>query len=69
MPALPPASGFFSKEGVAVSVLDRPALLVAVLATTFITAVYAARLYTLVFLGRPRSSVAAGAHESGPIML
>ncbi|HEY8655843.1 MAG TPA: NADH-quinone oxidoreductase subunit L [Candidatus Limnocylindria bacterium] len=48
--AIPPASGFFSKEAIAVAALDQPALLAAVLLTSALSAFYAARLFTLVFL-------------------
>lgn len=48
--ALPPASGFFSKEAIAVAALDQPVLLAAVLLTGALSAFYAARLFTLVFL-------------------
>ena len=48
--AIPPASGFFSKETIAVSALDQPLLLGAVLLTSALSAFYAARLFTLVFL-------------------
>ena len=48
--AIPPASGFFSKEAIAVAALDHPFLLAAVLLTSALSAFYAARLFTLVFL-------------------
>jgi len=48
--ALPPASGFFSKESIAVAAIDQPLLLATVLLTGALSALYAARLFTLVFL-------------------
>ena len=48
--AVPPASGFFSKEAIAVAALDEPVLLGAVLLTSALSAFYAARLFTLVFI-------------------
>lgn len=48
--AIPPASGFFSKEAIAVAALDQPLLLGAVLITTALSAFYAARLFVLVFV-------------------
>ena len=51
--AVPPASGFFSKEAIAVAALDQPVLLAAVLLTSALSAFYAARLFTLVFLAPP----------------
>lgn len=48
--AVPPASGFFSKEAIAVAALDEPVLLAAVLLTSALSAFYAARLFTLVFI-------------------
>ena len=67
--ALPPASGFFSKEAIAAAALDRPWLLAAVLLTGALSALYAARLFTLVFLAPAGSAASAGAHESPPSML
>ena len=67
--ALPPAAGFFSKEAIASAVVDRPLLLVAVLATSALSALYAARLFALVFLAPPASDQARHAHESPPLML
>ena len=48
--ALPPASGFFSKESIAVAAIDQPLLLATVLLTGALSAFYAARIFTLVFL-------------------
>jgi len=67
--ALPPASGFFSKEAIATAALDRPWLLAAVLLTGALSALYAARLFTLVFLGPAGSEASAAAHESPLVML
>jgi NADH-quinone oxidoreductase subunit L len=67
--ALPPAAGFFSKEAIAAAVMDRPLLLVGVLATSALSALYAARLFALVFVAPPASEQARHAHESPPLML
>ena len=68
--ALPPASGFFSKEAIAAAALDRPLLAVAVLATGALSALYAARLFALVFIAPTGgSAVVRGAHESPRLML
>ena len=67
--AIPPAAGFFSKEAIAAAALERPPLLVAVLATSALTALYAARLFALAFLAPPASDQARNAHESPPLML
>jgi len=48
--AIPPASGFFSKEAIAVAAIDEPLLLAALLLTSALSAFYAARVFTLVFL-------------------
>ena len=48
--AIPPASGFFSKESIAVAAIDQPLLLATVLLSGALSALYAARLFTLVFL-------------------
>lgn len=67
--AIPPAAGFFSKEAIAAAALERPALLVAVLATSALTALYASRLFALAFLAPAASDQARHAHESPPLML
>ncbi len=67
--AIPPASGFFSTEGIAAATLERPILLVVVLLTSAASSFYAARLVTLVFLTSPRSERAHVAHESGAAMV
>ena len=67
--AIPPAAGFFSKERIAAAVQDQPLLLVAVLGTSAITALYAGRLFALVFVAPPASVQARHAHESPPLML
>ena len=67
--AIPPAAGFFSKEAIAAAALDRPYLLVLILLTSAVSAFYAARLVTLVFLTSPRSDRASSAHEPGAVML
>ena len=62
--ALPPASGFFSKEGIAASTLaeNEGFLLGIVLVTSFVSAFYAARLFVLVFVAPP--AVEREVHES-----
>jgi NADH-quinone oxidoreductase subunit L len=67
--ALPPAAGFFSKEAIAAAVLDRPLLLVAVLATSGVSALYAARLFALLFIAPAASEQARQAHESPAVMI
>ncbi len=67
--AIPPAAGFFSKEAIAAAAIQRPPLLAAVLATSALTALYAARLFALAFLAPAASDQARGAHESPPVML
>ena len=67
--ALPPAAGFFSKEAIAAAVMDRPVVLVGVLATSALSALYAARLFALVFVAPAASDQARHAHESPPVML
>ncbi|HYK98266.1 MAG TPA: NADH-quinone oxidoreductase subunit L [Candidatus Acidoferrales bacterium] len=67
--AIPPAAGFFSKEQIAAAALAHPALLVVVLATSAVTALYAGRLFALVFIAPAASEQARGAHESPPLML
>ena len=62
--ALPPASGFFSKEGIAASALaeNEGFLLGMVLVTSFVSAFYAARLFVLVFVAP--AAVEREVHES-----
>jgi NADH-quinone oxidoreductase subunit L len=67
--AIPPVSGFFSKEGIAASALadNEPFLLGVVLVTSFVSAFYAARLFVLVFVAPP--AVERDAHESPAVMV
>jgi NADH-quinone oxidoreductase subunit L len=67
--ALPPASGFFSKEAIAATAFaeDEQFLLGLVLLTSFVSAFYAARLFVLVFVAPP--AVARDAHESPPVLV
>ena len=67
--AIPPAAGFFSKEQIAAAAAAQPTLLVAVLATSALTALYAGRLFALVFVAPAASDQARDAHESPPLML
>jgi NADH-quinone oxidoreductase subunit L len=80
-----PLAGFFSKDALLESALSAamgispanagisPALawviLVAAILTVLMTAFYTARMWSLVFLGKPRSHGAEHAHESPPAML
>jgi NADH-quinone oxidoreductase subunit L len=67
--AIPPVSGFFSKEGIAASALadNEPFLLGVVLVTSFVSAFYAARVFVLVFVAPP--AVERDAHESPAVMV
>ena len=67
--ALPPVSGFFSKEGIAASALaeNEPFLVGLILLTSFVSAFYAARLFMLVFLAPAVTD--REAHESPAVML
>ena len=67
--AIPPAAGFFSKEAIASAALEYPMLVVAVLATSALTALYAGRLFALVFVAPAASDQARHAHESPWLML
>ena len=67
--ALPPVSGFFSKEGIAASAFaeNELFLLGIVLVTSFVSAFYAARLFVLVFVAP--GQVDREAHESPAVMV
>ena len=70
---VPPLAGFWSKEEIlhaASGAAGWPAALVynAGLATVFITAAYATRLWLRTFFGTARSSAAEHGHEPGPVM-
>lgn len=65
---IPPFSGFWSKDVILTTALEaNPLLFVVGLATAFLTALYMARLYFLVFMGKPRSSQ-EGVKESSLVM-
>jgi NADH-quinone oxidoreductase subunit L len=69
----PLTAGFWSKDEIlnaagAAGGLWPAALVVILLLSAALTAFYAARLFTLIFLGRPRDP-AVHAHESPPVML
>jgi NADH-quinone oxidoreductase subunit L len=66
---LPPMAGFFSKDEILAEALGHN-LTVYILLTiaAFCTALYMGRQILLVFGGEPRSTAAARAHESRPIM-
>lgn len=64
---IPPFAGFWSKDAVLTAALDKqPILFVVGVVAAFFTALYMARLFFLVFAGKPRSG--AHAHESPAVM-
>jgi NADH-quinone oxidoreductase subunit L len=65
----PPFSGFFSKDAILVLAFDHNSLIFsAALFTAFLTAFYVARLFVVVFLGKPRSDAARGGNEAPFVM-
>jgi NADH-quinone oxidoreductase subunit L len=70
MAGLAPLSGFFAKDEILVMAEDfSPIVLVLLILTLPVTALYMWRLYRLTFLGEPRDHhVHDHAHEQGPIM-
>ncbi|HVR88956.1 MAG TPA: NADH-quinone oxidoreductase subunit L [Candidatus Limnocylindria bacterium] len=65
--AIPPTAGFFSKDHIAAAAVAAPALLVAVLLTSAVSALYALRLFVTVFVAP--ASVEREAHESPMVMV
>lgn len=66
---IPPFSGFWSKDAILASAFDHaPGLFVVGLVAAFFTAFYMARLYFLVFTGKPRGEHHGHAHESPAVM-
>jgi NADH-quinone oxidoreductase subunit L len=70
----PGFSGFFSKDAILAAahenthVLGARLIFVLALLTAFLTAFYMARLFIVVFLGKPHSHEAIHGHESPPVM-
>ncbi len=68
--ALPPFSGFFSKDEILIAVEENPLVFWLLVITAFMTAFYMFRMFFMVFLGKPRDEhLYEHAHESPPIML
>ncbi len=64
---IPPFAGFWSKDAILAAALDKNGILFAVGAiAAFFTALYMARLFFLVFTGKPKQD--SHAHESPPSM-
>ncbi len=64
---IPPFAGFWSKDAILAAALDKNGILFAVGAiAAFFTALYMARLFFLVFTGKPKED--SHAHESPPSM-
>ncbi|MBW5445918.1 NADH-quinone oxidoreductase subunit L [Cohnella sp. CFH 77786] len=64
---IPPLAGFWSKDAVLTAALDgHPVYFVVGVVAAFFTALYMARLFFLVFAGKPRGD--AHAHESPAVM-
>ncbi|WP_373232175.1 NADH-quinone oxidoreductase subunit L [Cohnella sp.] len=64
---IPPFSGFWSKDAVLTAALDKePILFIVGIVAAFFTALYMARLYFLVFVGKPREG--QHAKESPSVM-
>ncbi|MFF2481301.1 NADH-quinone oxidoreductase subunit L [Paenibacillus sp. NPDC058071] len=67
---IPPFSGFWSKDVILSAAWEANPLLFAIgLAAAFCTALYMARLYILVFLGKPRASLADSPKPKAPISM
>ncbi|MBD2868362.1 NADH-quinone oxidoreductase subunit L [Paenibacillus arenilitoris] len=65
---IPPFSGFWSKDMILTAAIEtNPLLFVVGLAAAFCTALYMARLFFLVFMGKP-GSASADAHEAPAVM-
>jgi NADH-quinone oxidoreductase subunit L len=65
-----PFAGFWSKDEILVDALHQhPAILILLMVSAFLTALYSTRQVILVFDGEPRTTAAARASESGGLMV
>ncbi|MFN2541602.1 MAG: NADH-quinone oxidoreductase subunit L [Chthoniobacterales bacterium] len=66
----PPFSGFFSKDAIlALAYQQNMSIFLLALITAFLTAFYSARLFVVVFFGKPRSDAARTSKESPLVMI
>jgi NADH-quinone oxidoreductase subunit L len=63
-------AGFYSKDAILILAYQySPVVFGLLLVAAFMTAFYMTRLWTITFLGAPRSEGAAHAHEGGPLLV
>jgi NADH-quinone oxidoreductase subunit L len=67
--AIPPVSGFWSKDAIFAATYDRPALAACSMLAGFFTSFFMLRMILVAFEGKPRSENARHAHEGPPVMV
>jgi len=67
--AIPPVSGFWSKDAIFAATYDRPGLAACAMLAGFFTSFFMLRMILVVFDGKPRTENAKHAHEGPPVMV
>ncbi|NBU68454.1 MAG: NADH-quinone oxidoreductase subunit L [Verrucomicrobia bacterium] len=67
--AIPPVSGFWSKDAIFAATHDRPGLAACSMLAGFFTSFFMLRMILVAFEGKPRSENARHAHEGPPVMV
>jgi NADH-quinone oxidoreductase subunit L len=67
--AIPPVSGFWSKDAIFAATYDRPGLAACSMLAGFFTSFFMLRMIQVAFYGKPRTEEAKRAHEGPPVMV
>jgi len=67
--AIPPVSGFWSKDAIFAATYDRPGLAACSMLAGFFTSFFMLRMILVAFGGKPRTESAKHAHEGPPVMV
>ena len=67
--AIPPLSGFWSKDAIFAATSDRPGLAACSMLAGFFTSFFMLRMILVAFDGKPRTENAKHAHEGPPVMV
>jgi NADH-quinone oxidoreductase subunit L len=67
--AIPPVSGFWSKDAIFAATYDRPGLAACSMLAGFFTSFFMLRMILVAFDGKPRTENAKHAHEGPPVMV
>ena len=67
--AIPPVSGFWSKDAIFAATYDRPSLAAFSMVAGFFTSFFMLRMILVAFDGKPRTEEAKHAHEGPPVMV